>query len=258
MLRGLSDRLKLRRGSAADRDGATAAAATAVGAGAAEPAPRHASLPHPDSGILVGGGSTEAEAKAALAELAPGYFDPQFDALEHELRQLPVDFDQAALEAVAEERTGVLEVRALCSQPASMRWCSAGLPRGPAHRRARRGGGGAPPPPSSPAHATSPPPSNSTQLLQVVSERLSAHVISHYDKFVAGVDEVTQVGWGWHRAVCGHPCSGADVHWDRGGTLQRGFACTHGGWCVQCSASSPPSPLRPRRHRWRRSCRWRT
>ena len=29
--------------------------------------------------------------------------------------------------------------------------------------------------------------------MQVVSEKLSQHVIDNYDKFVAGVDEVTQV-----------------------------------------------------------------
>lgn len=63
-------------------------------------------------GVLVGGQSTEDELEAALNNLPPGYFDPPelFDALEHELRQLPVNFDAAQLEGVAEQRTGVLEV----------------------------------------------------------------------------------------------------------------------------------------------------
>lgn len=65
-------------------------------------------------GILVGGQSTEDELEAALNDLPAGYFDPagQFDALEHELRQLPVNFDAEALEVVAEGRTAVLEVGA--------------------------------------------------------------------------------------------------------------------------------------------------
>jgi hypothetical protein len=63
-------------------------------------------------GVLVGGQSTEDELEAALNDLPPGYFDPPelFDALEHELRQLPINFDAAQLEGVAEQRTGVLEV----------------------------------------------------------------------------------------------------------------------------------------------------
>ena len=66
------------------------------------------------SGILVGGASAEEdEREAVLHSLATGYFDPpqHFDALEHELRRLPVNFEAAHLEEVAEERTGVLEVR---------------------------------------------------------------------------------------------------------------------------------------------------
>ena len=57
---------------------------------------------------------SEDEGEAALLELASGYFDPpeHFDALEFELRQLPIAFEASQLEAVAEERTGVLEVRA--------------------------------------------------------------------------------------------------------------------------------------------------
>lgn len=76
--------------------------------------------------------SEEDEGEAALNDLAPGYFDPpdQFDALEHELRQLPVAFEASHLEAVADERTGVLEVgaaagggvRSCCSLRSFVRW----------------------------------------------------------------------------------------------------------------------------------------
>lgn len=64
-------------------------------------------------GILVPSQTSEDELEAALNGLAPGYFDPPelFDALEHELRQLPVNFGGDQLEEVAEERTCVLEVR---------------------------------------------------------------------------------------------------------------------------------------------------
>ena len=37
-------------------------------------------------------------------------------------------------------------------------------------------------------------------LLQVVSEKLSQHVIKNYDKFVAGVNEVSQVEHDLHAA----------------------------------------------------------
>lgn len=69
--------------------------------------------PHPDSGVTVGVRPSEEEVESALAELAPGYFQPPdaFDALEHELRCLPVDFGAGQLEEAAEARTGVLEVR---------------------------------------------------------------------------------------------------------------------------------------------------
>lgn len=77
-------------------------------------------------GALPGGPSDTSEVEhgeAAISDLAPGYFDPpgQFDALEHELRQLPVAFEAAHLEAVAEERTGVLEV-GVCRGLGRQRW----------------------------------------------------------------------------------------------------------------------------------------
>lgn len=113
-LGGLGERVKsLRRGgrsATADGDGGVAGAAD--GWAAALPP---AAEPHPSTGIVVGSATatTDEEAEAVLRELAPGYFDPpsEFDALEHELRQLPVDFTQDQLETVAEERTSVLEVR---------------------------------------------------------------------------------------------------------------------------------------------------
>ena len=130
-LGGLGERVKsLRRGSrsaAADADGWAAGAADGWAA-----LPSSTAAPHPSTGIVVGSATatTEEEAEAVLRELAPGYFDPpsEFDALEHELRQLPVDFTQDQLEAVAEDRTGVLEVR---------RWAG-GVCRGSMPRALRR------------------------------------------------------------------------------------------------------------------------
>ncbi|KAI7841037.1 hypothetical protein COHA_005265 [Chlorella ohadii] len=135
-LGGLGERVKsLRRGGrSATADGDGWAAGAADGWAALPPA---AAAPHLSTGIVVGSATatTDEETEAVLRELAPGYFDPpsEFDALEHELRQLPVDFTQEQLESVAEDRTAVLEV---------------------------------------------------------VSEKLSAHVIANYEQFVAGVDEV--------------------------------------------------------------------
>ncbi len=113
-LGGLGERVKsLRRGGhSATADGDGWAAGAADGWTAPPPA---AAAAHPSTGIVVGSATatTDEEAEAVLRELAPGYFDPpsEFDALEHELRQLPVDFTQEQLESVAEDRTAVLEVR---------------------------------------------------------------------------------------------------------------------------------------------------
>ncbi|KAL4422269.1 hypothetical protein ABPG75_008466 [Micractinium tetrahymenae] len=136
-LGSLGDRLasrtaSLRRGgrtSEVDAGGGGGSAAVREGGAAS----KYGALPAGPSAT-----SEEDEGEAALRDLAPGYFDPpeQFDALEHELRQLPVAFEAAHLEAVAEERTGVLEV---------------------------------------------------------VSERLSQHVLANYGKFVEGVEEVGRV-----------------------------------------------------------------
>ena len=222
-LGGLGERVKsLRRGSrsaAGDGDGGAAGAA-ADGWGL--PAP--VGVPHPASGILVRSApaTSEEEAEAALRELASGYFDPPaaFDALEHELRQLPVDFTHEQQEAVAEERTSVLEVRRGGGRSG---WGVQGtLVKLWVLARRRLSGAGAPPPPCCrPWHApAAPPPScpHNPPQLQVVSEKLSAHVIANYEQFVAGVDEVTQARWVWGRGgwyccprlpsgVCGMPAA---------------------------------------------------
>lgn len=115
-LGSLSDRL---RRSTTGRDDAVAALGGGGGgkgaSAAAGPAPGASASPmlDPASGVLLGARPSEEEVEAALADLAPGYFDPPaaFDALEHELRCMPVDFANAQLEEVADARTGVLEVR---------------------------------------------------------------------------------------------------------------------------------------------------
>lgn len=53
---------------------------------------------------------SEQEREAVLATLPPEYFDEGFDALEHELKQLPLNFEAASLDSVVEERTAVLDV----------------------------------------------------------------------------------------------------------------------------------------------------
>lgn len=113
-LGGLGERLKeaasFRRGTRYEGE---AGGIGGIEAGAPAP-PAGALLHHSESGIQVGGATTsEDAAEAALAQVPPGYFQPgdEFDALEWELRQLPIDFAQQHLEAVAEERTGALEVR---------------------------------------------------------------------------------------------------------------------------------------------------
>jgi hypothetical protein len=115
-LKQLGDRLSLksvtfRRGQAQDDGSGTAAwdGDRAVGGGRRQA--RAAAGAAADYTVVAQ--PSEEEAAAALDALAPGYFDPpqQFDALAHELRQLPVNFEAAHLEAVAEARTGVLEVR---------------------------------------------------------------------------------------------------------------------------------------------------
>lgn len=122
----------IRRSIKGSQSSLTSDDAVAAGGG---PAPR---LP---TGVLPGRQTSEEEAEKVLASVPEGYYEPPgtkggFDALDHELRALPLDFGPVALEAVAEERTGVLEV---------------------------------------------------------VSERLSRHVVVNYDKFVAGVAEVAAV-----------------------------------------------------------------
>lgn len=120
-LGSLGDKLTMRTASLrrGGKDSAAGGAAAADGTTPAAASP----APHPGSGVLLGVQPSEDEVEAALAELAPGYFQPpaQFDALEFELRQLPVDFDQRQLENVAEERTGVLEVRARWVERAAAR-----------------------------------------------------------------------------------------------------------------------------------------
>jgi hypothetical protein len=56
-----------------------------------------------------------------------------------------------------------------------------------------RGGAASPLPPQPPCHLSLLPLPLLPLLLQVVSEKLSHHVIQNYDKFVAGVDEVMGV-----------------------------------------------------------------
>lgn len=53
---------------------------------------------------------TSSEEKEAILNVLPdSYFDPDFDALDHELSQAPLDVSAQALEAMAEERTTALE-----------------------------------------------------------------------------------------------------------------------------------------------------
>ena len=118
-LGSLSDRI--RRSTKGD-DAAVVLGGSGGGGGSkAAPGPAPGASPSPAldpaSGVLLGARPSEEEVEAALADLAPGYFDPPgaFDALEHELRCLPVDFGSTQLEDVADARTGVLEVRG--------RWC---------------------------------------------------------------------------------------------------------------------------------------
>lgn len=188
-------------------------------------------------GVLPAGPSAtseEEEGEAALHDLAPGYFDPpeQFDALEHELRQLPVAFEAAHLEAVADERTGVLEVGGCwacragtlenwreqrCMRPllqacvyACSRWCllpfqqlnwHAASPPAVACRSTQRhlpGAGSACRGPAGTASCLLDPPkaptcTPSSPDPQVVSEKLSQHVLANYSKFVEGVEEVVCV-----------------------------------------------------------------
>jgi hypothetical protein len=116
-LKQLGDRLSLksmgfRRGQAQD-DGSGAAAAWGGDRAAAGGRRQARAAAGAAADYTLVAQPSEEEAAAALDALAPGYFDPpqEFDALEHELRQLPVNFEATHLEAVAEERTGVLEVR---------------------------------------------------------------------------------------------------------------------------------------------------
>jgi hypothetical protein len=53
---------------------------------------------------------SEEEREAILSSLPAEYFDENFDALEHELRKLPVNFEAASLDSVVEQHTTVLEV----------------------------------------------------------------------------------------------------------------------------------------------------
>ena len=70
---------------------------------------------------------TEEEQEAILATLPPEYFEEGFDPLDYELRRLPPNFEAAALEAVGEERTLVLEVRRGWR---ARSWAGAGAARG--------------------------------------------------------------------------------------------------------------------------------
>lgn len=88
------------------------------------------------SGALLSQAESEEAREVLLRSLPASYFHVDFDALNHELKQLPANFEAASLESVVEERTTVLEV---------------------------------------------------------VSEKLSRHVMQNYDKFVEGVNEVTYV-----------------------------------------------------------------
>lgn len=62
------------------------------------------------SGALLSQAESEEAREVLLRSLPASYFHVDFDALNHELKQLPANFEAASLESVVEERTTVLEV----------------------------------------------------------------------------------------------------------------------------------------------------
>ena len=140
----------------------------------------------------------------ALDALPADYFAEEWDPVAGELALLPRMFTEADLEAVVEERSAALEASmphqcshphaSLMAQHGPLGCCwSCGVPGSPAqrmHSSRRRAC-------SSAAGrllvARVLQKSKSMHLAQVVSERLSQHVLDNYSKFVAGVTEVASV-----------------------------------------------------------------